>query len=466
MSRLPRRQRIIARTHHERGGYQETDEGYIESGSAQRSAARADAHVVVVGAGPAGIASMAALRRDGVEVTCVDQSREVAGRWASKSVIPSSPVYDSLKLNNSSGRMRYQHASLAKRRPYSYQSYDSFRRYLLETVQDLDLASRIQLNTGVLRLVRDVDQRFPWIVECEDGRSLHASHVILATGMNARPVVPDGLCSSEAQTHSSTYVNPLPYAGKEVLVVGSGNTGVDIACDLADHAKKVDLACSPTLRVVPRSFCGFPLDRLDGPISSRFPHRVRNAWHEMVLAGVSRRARAAGLSTDWRPLLSEGWTISSQLLDFVEDGLITVRPRVARLEGTVASFADGRDGTYDEIILATGYAPSFPGMPGSSPVDRGTNRCFRKILPREAALDGVFFVGAVLPFGPLLQTVEAQAEWVTALVTTATDPRRLPPDDPDRFGAEGAGSVLVDPFPYVRRLRADARLMKRYDTTR
>jgi hypothetical protein len=125
-------------------------------------------------------------------------------------------------------------------------------------------------------------------------------------------------------------------------------------------------------------------------------------------------------------------------------------------------FDDGTSDEYDEVILATGYDPDFPVLPSLPQVSRTENRCYMKIVPVDDALPSIYFAGCVLPLGPLLPVVESQARWIAAVVSGRV---KIPTiqkmseavqhqisEDRRRFAAAGTYSMLVDPYPYIRKL--------------
>lgn len=419
--------------------------------------------VAVVGGGPSGIAAASALKAGGVDCILLEKSHMLGSRWASKDLVTHSPVYDALKLNNSSGRMSYPRNPLARWRPYSYQSASHFRQYLERSAERSLPFHTVRLGTRVARISPDVDKASmsKWSVECDNGDIISCNYVVLASGLTAVPVVPTDFETHPSLTHSAQYLNASKHHGRRVLVVGAGNSGADIACDLAQQEDiEVDISCGSSVRVVPRALWKFPLDRLDGPLNSRLPLWMRNLFHEIMIFPTTQRAKALGLTARGGRLLDDGWTISSALVPLMQKRRITLKPRACRAEGRVVTFSDGTTRAYDDVIMATGYAPSFPALPADLPISAVKNECFRKIVPCDPSLRGVFVCGAVFPLGPLLQTVSAQAGWITRVVQTGIDPLSLPSvEDELRFRRSKAPTLLVDPYPYTRLLQSDMALM-------
>jgi cation diffusion facilitator CzcD-associated flavoprotein CzcO len=343
----------------------------------------------------------------------------------------------------------------------SYATAGQFHAYLTEVAASLGLARMIHLRQEVTGLARDGDS---WSLAFASRPPHRCRHVLVATGLNSEPVTSPPVHSFRGTvTHSRDYRHPRRFASARVLVVGGGNSGAEIASEIAGVAASVDLAVARPFHVVPREVMGFACDRLDGPLTSRLPLALRQVMHDAVLLPSRRRARRAGLASPRAPLLRSAWTISSDLVGKIAAGTVSMRPWPSASSGSRVTFADGSAGDFDHIVLATGYEPAFPALPAAPPVTRTQNGCYLKIVPHECEqLPGVYFIGFLLPLGALLPVVEAQARWVARALAGAislpsrTAMRRLAEADREkaatRFSGTTASSMLVDPYPYIRHL--------------
>src|SRR4051812_36389200 len=206
-----------------------------------------DADVLVVGAGPAGLAVAACLRKRDVDVLVVDRGGAVGESWRNR--------YDRLHLHTP----RVQSALPGLRMPRRFGRWvakDDVARYLRDYAEHHGIRPRF--GTEVQRLEQDGDS---WKAHT-DGAPLQAREVVVATGYNREPVQPDwpGQDSFPGDVlHASAYSGPEPYRGRDVLVVGAGNTGAEIAADLAESgAARVWLAVRTPPNVVPRQLGPIP----------------------------------------------------------------------------------------------------------------------------------------------------------------------------------------------------------------
>lgn len=183
--------------------------------------------VYVIGGGPGGLAAAAALRARGVRTVVLEKSENVGASWRRH--------YDRLHLHTT--RRRSALPGLAMPRRFGrWVSRDDVVRYLEKYVEHHEL--EVVTGVEVSRIDRTADGT-GWQLTATGGRVLTGRAVVVATGYNHTPRTPDwpGRDTFTGElTHASEYRNPAPYAGKDVLVVGIGNTGAEIAVDLVEGA--------------------------------------------------------------------------------------------------------------------------------------------------------------------------------------------------------------------------------------
>jgi cation diffusion facilitator CzcD-associated flavoprotein CzcO len=227
------------------------------------------AEAIVCGAGAAGLAAAAALRAVDVEVTVLERTNEVAASWRTR--------YDGLRLNTP-GWMSTQPGYRASRRRYGeFPTRDAWISYL----EDYAAHRRIDVrfDTQVRRLE---SENGGWRIET-DREDLQASYVVVATGFDHDPDLPDwpGRNGFSGELiHSSAYQNPDPYRGRDVLVVGPGTTGSEVACLLSrGGAGRVRVACRTPPNLVTRKFLGVSIN-IPGLALQRLPLGVADqiAW--------------------------------------------------------------------------------------------------------------------------------------------------------------------------------------------
>ena len=294
------------------------------------------ADVVVVGAGPAGLATAACLGRRGFRAVVLERDAELGRRWARR--------HDSLRLHTVRRFSGLPHLPLPKSLP-RYVGKDDFAVYLREYAERLELDVRLGVEVRAIRS--------GWEVET-DGGVWRSSAVVIATGRHDLPVVPDWPGRERYRgrlLHSSEFRSGAGFRGQDVLVVGLGNSGADLVLDLAGHGARVSLAVRSVPPISRRELGGVPVQVLGMLCAPLPPHLVDRV-------GARLRPRLALGPSDWGPLTARRPpVIDTGFVELLEGGLIEVRPAVERLTEMGAAFVDGSSGEFDAILAATGYRP-------------------------------------------------------------------------------------------------------------
>jgi cation diffusion facilitator CzcD-associated flavoprotein CzcO len=360
-----------------------------------------DADVLVVGAGPAGLAVAACLRKRGVDVLVVDRGSAVGDSWRKR--------YDRLHLHTP----RVQSALPGLRLPRRFGRWvakDDVAAYLTDYAGHHGLTPRF--GTEVLRLEQDGGS---WKAHT-DGPPLQVRQVVLATGYNAEPVAPDwpGQDSFGGEVlHASAYANPVPYRGRSVLVVGAGNTGAEIAADLAQGgAARVWLAVRTPPNVVPRQLGPVPTtllaismdsspawlaDPINRFLQKRFVGDLTRYGLPAPRSGVVSQMRATGVTP----------TIDVGLISELKAGRVTPVAALERFDGDEAVLADGSRLAPDAVIAATGYTTGLTPMVGHLGVLDGRGRPL--VHGARTRVPGLRFVGLTNPLKGLLFQISLDA---------------------------------------------------------
>ncbi|TFZ07500.1 NAD(P)/FAD-dependent oxidoreductase [Ramlibacter henchirensis] len=376
-----------------------------------------DAQVLVIGAGPAGLAVAGSLAHRGVRAEIVERGEALGTSWRNH--------YERLHLHTVKQYSALPHFPFPKHYP-RYVSRSQFVEYLEAYARAFGLRPRF--GEEVEAITRDGAR---WLTRCASGLSFLTGCVVLATGANRfpnRPTLPGEEDYGGRLLHSASYRDAQPFAGQRVLVVGMGNTGAEIALDLVQHGARAALSVRSPVNIVPRDVLGRPtqltaiaLSYLPDSVADRISTTVRRlAVPDLRPYGIEvpamsplRQLREHGRT----PVIDVG-TVAS-----IRKGEIDVRPGIAAMTRDGVRFADGREEAFDAVILATGYradvARLFPQA--QVPVrDKG--------LPAEIAgtgpFAGVYFVGYDLrQTGGLLRSIGKQAlqvaESVVERVATA-----------------------------------------------
>ncbi|MFD0292589.1 flavin-containing monooxygenase [Streptomyces sp. NPDC127061] len=364
-----------------------------------------DRPVYVIGGGPGGLAAAAALRELGVRAVVLEKSGNVGASWRRH--------YDRLHLHTT--RRRSALPGLAMPRRFGrWVSRDDVVRYLDKYAEHHEL--EVVTGVEVSRIDRAPDGR-SWQLTATGGRVLTGRAVVVATGFNHTPRIPDwpGRDTFTGDlVHACDYRNPAPYAGKDVLVVGIGNTGAELAVDLVEGgAARVRIAVRTVPHIVRRSTAGWPA-QLTGILVRRLPVRlVDRAGRLMARVAVPDLA-AQGLPRPDTGLYSrvKDGAIPVQdvgLIDAVKRGRVVPVAAVESFDGDAVVLAGGDRITPDAVIAATGYRRSLEGLVGHLGVldARGRPVVHGARTPKQAP--GLYFTGFTNPISGMLRELALDA---------------------------------------------------------
>ncbi|MFJ4620069.1 flavin-containing monooxygenase [Streptomyces sp. NPDC088812] len=382
------------------------------SPSAPTAPTPADRPVYVIGGGPAGLAAAYALRTRGIRAVVVERSDRVGASWRRH--------YDRLRLHTTR-RLSALPGLAMPRRFGRWPARDDVVRYLEKYAEHHEL----ELVTGVevSRVERTADGT-GWLLHASGGRELTGSAVVVATGYNHTPHLPDWP-GRETYTgdlaHASAYRDGTPYAGRDVLVVGVGNTGAEIAVDLVESgAGRVRLAVRTVPHIVRRSTAGWAA-QYNGILVRRLPVALVDR-----LARVLARASVPDLSARGLPRPDTGlYTRARQgaipvqdvgLLDAVRRGRVEVVAAVEGFEDGEVVLADGARISPDAVVAATGYVRALDGLVGHLGVldGRGLPVAHGPRAPKNAP--GLYFTGFTTPLSGALREVALDAERIAKAV--------------------------------------------------
>lgn len=302
--------------------------------------------VVVIGAGPAGLATSQQLSARGIAHVVLERGDTVGHTWAN--------LYDSLTLHTG----KHLSSLPGLRFPRAYPLFiprplfcDYLRRYA-ETFR-LPVATATTV-TGVRR------DNGSWRVSTSTGEH-RAAAVVIATGIVAnpqRPRIPGADAFRGQLIHSVEYRNPAPYAGRRVLIVGVGNSGGEIGSEIASAGGHVTMSVRSGANVVPRTLFGVPIQYL-----AYWVRKLPRPAQDAIVAGVRKLTelrrgppvlpRPKHSPLDAIPMIGFG------LVDAIRAGLVQVKPGLVEITTDGARFVDGSIEAYDDVILATGFAPAL-----------------------------------------------------------------------------------------------------------
>jgi putative flavoprotein involved in K+ transport len=365
---------------------------------------------IVIGAGPAGLAAAAELQKVGYAVTVLDKADSVGSSW--------SHHYDRLHLHTAR-RLSSLPGRTIERRFGQWVARDDFRAYLADFAQHHKLDVRFGVSaSGVKQL-----DGGRWSVDTTDG-PLEAAVLVIATGYNHAAKIPDwpGLASYKGRVvHSSEYRNPAALTAKHVLVVGPGNSGAEIAADLADAGVQVTLAVRTPPNIVRRAVLGVPTQSLTlatNPLPTTIADKVARMMQIITVGDLSKY----GLKKAPRGVFSQQKfddvtpTIDVGLIDALRAGKVKVVGAVESFTSKAVQTADGAEVSPDVVLVATGFQRGLESLVGGMRILAPGGRPLINADEQLAGLDGLFFLGYSNPITGNIRQVGIDARKIAKKV--------------------------------------------------
>lgn len=310
----------------------------------------------IIGAGPAGLAASRALAQLDIPHVIYEKHSDVGGIWDIDN--PGSPIYESAHFISS----RFTAGFGGFPMPEEYPDYPNHRQvlaYIRDFAKAYDLRRNIVFNHEVFRAEPEPNG---WILYFKNGKTVRHQGVICANGVTWLPNLPvwPGRFSGEIR-HSSSYRSAHEFEGKNVLIVGLGNSGADIACDAARNARHAAISVRRGYHFLPKHLHGWPID-LFFRRPDLLPPELRTIDVVSAVSAITGNPARFGMPEPDHQLGQSHPILNSQLLHYLGHGDIDIRPDIARLEDNRVVFTDGSTMEVDLILAATGYQVRAPYM--------------------------------------------------------------------------------------------------------
>ena len=373
---------------------------------------------LIVGAGPAGLAVAARMRRKQIPFKIIEQHNTVAHTWKNH--------YDRLHLHTVKQLSALPHLPF----PDDYPIYVP-REKVVNYLENYATHFNIQpiYNTSLKKLEQHKEY---WLAHTNEPTPYQAKSVILTTGINRIPNVP----SWEGQhlfkgniSHSRTYKNPGPYKNTKVLVVGMGNTGAEVALDLAEHQVDTTIAIRSAVSILPRDIFGNPV-QLTAKKLAKIPFGLGDWLGSQIRKIVIGDLSKFGVPlSKVHPAVQLRETGKTPVVDIgtakaIKAGNIKVKGDIRALYNEGAIFKDGSQQAFDHIILATGYKANLQEFaPNIAPF------LDQYHLPKSpigaAPLQNLYFVGFDnYKLGGILGTINTDSEHVVRCIHEKSHPNK------------------------------------------
>ncbi|AQG81578.1 flavin-containing monooxygenase [Spirosoma montaniterrae] len=311
-------------------------------------------HIAIIGAGPAGLSMARVLKKMGTPFTIYEKHHNTGGIWDMNN--EGSPMYEAAHFISSKTLSGFPDFPMPAHYP-DYPTRVQILAYIRAFAQHYDLERHIKFNTKVTQIEKTEQG---WEVQTEyGGRQIHKA-AICANGPLWQANIPayQGHFSGTIR-HASTFKKSTELLDKRVLVVGGGNSGIDIACETASYANEAYLSLRRGYYFIPKHIFGVPADVFahGGP---KLPTKL-NQWilKKMLRVAVGDQTKF-GLPKPDHELLESHPIMNSQILHHTSHGNLSVKPDINYFNGNQVHFNDGSVIEVDEVIFATGYDYAIP----------------------------------------------------------------------------------------------------------
>jgi dimethylaniline monooxygenase (N-oxide forming) len=405
--------------------------------------------VCVIGAGSSGIAAVKALDERGFELDCFEASDRVGGLWVYKNSNGMSAAYRSLHINTSRARMEYADFPMPATYP-DFPHHTQIAEYFDAYVDHFGFRDRITFDTRVTRAERLADGR--WEVSTDRGDTRSYDALVIANGhhWDARwpePAFPGHERFAGVQMHSHDYAGDDPdlFRDKSVVVLGMGNSAMDIAVEASFVARDVYLAARRGAWVIPKYILGRPMDSMQA--SARIPFAIRRRAQEALLRLVVGDMERYGLPKPDHRFLEAHPTVSDDVLSRLAHGEIAPKPNIAELTERTVRFADGSEVDADVVVYCTGYRVTFPFLdPALISAPDNDLPLFRRVFHPDVG--GIYFIGLLQPIGAIMPLAELQSQWICDHLAGRY---QLPPDVELRADIEAERAAMFKRYVASKR---------------
>lgn len=367
--------------------------------------------VIIIGAGPAGLASAGSLRKKNIPFVILEKSDTIAKSWVDH--------YDRLSLHTIKELSALPHMPF----PDDYPTYIP-KNTLLDYYKNYCANFEIRpiFNAQVKQISEDQNQ---WKVSCSNGQEYTSKTIIVCTGFNQVPYTPDfeGLESFEGSIiHSHTYKNPAQLAGKSVLVVGMGNSGAEIALDLSLHNKETDISVRGPVNIVPRDFLGNPTQKTAKKLAilpTFIGDRIGRLVQNISMGNLKKYGLEQAKLFPAQQLREYGKTpvIDLGTIPQIKKGRIKVQPGILKLSAKEVHFKNGTQKIYDHIILATGYRSKVESFAPFVKDHLNKQGHPNKLILKSQGKNQACFVGFNAYASGLLESIHEQAIEVAEILS-------------------------------------------------
>jgi cation diffusion facilitator CzcD-associated flavoprotein CzcO len=422
--------------------------------------------ICIIGAGCSGFTVAKRLKQAGLAYDQFEASDDIGGNWYHNNPNGMSACYQSLHIDTSKYRLAFEDFPVPADWP-DFPHHSLMLSYFRDYVAHFGLRENITVNTRVEDVARDAAGSYQ--VTLSNGESRQYRAVVVANGHHWDPKIPTEYQGrfEGIQFHSHAYDSPFaPHdlRGKRVLIVGVGNSAMDIASEVSQRpiAAKCFVSTRRGVWVLPKYLNGQPADK------ALLPGWVPMKLGRLLAATMIKKRVGAmenfGLPKPDHDPLTAHPSVSGEFLTRLGSGDIEIRPGIERLRSNGVEFTDGTSEEVDVIIWATGYKISFPFLKQNDlAVEQNQFPLYRRMV--RPGWENLFFVGLAQPLPTLVNLAEQQSKFVLAVLqgdvelpSDAEMERRILQDEKRYLGHyynSERHTIQIDFNHYVADLRRD-----------
>lgn len=420
--------------------------------------------VCIIGAGTSGVIAAKVFSQQGIDFTIFEKGSGIGGIWRFQNDNGQSTCYRSLHINTSKRMMAlsdFPFKNSIAEYPTHYEILSEYERM----VDHFGFRQNIVFNTTVLDCTPTNNNQ--WKVTTQRGDDLPTEQVydylVVANGHHWAPRLPkfDGQFEGD-ELHAHHYVDvkdPVNLVDKNVVVVGVGNSAMDIACELGrvgQGAKKVYLSQRSGVWIIPKVFGPAPQDKfVRHPMvepslwehlrRKLIPRKVRQ-WFFGKLAEVTIRLTVGvpqrfGLKAPDGPFQSRHPTVSQEIHNRLIHGDVIPKGNIKALKGKKVEFEDGSIEDVDAIIYATGYNIKFPFFKESLFNAKHNNLALWQRI-YDPRFNNLAFLALVQPVCAMMPIAELQANLIADHIIGG-------------FQLPDQGTMMKEMFQYDQMMKAD-----------
>lgn len=426
--------------------------------------------ICLIGAGSSGITAAKALHERGIPFDCFERSDTVGGLWVYNNRSGKASAYSDLCINTSKPRMQFSDYPIPDDYP-DFCHHTHLAQYFSDYVDHFGFRDNITFETSVEQAERRDDGL--WEITLDNGETRVYDALLVANGHHwdprgPEPAIPGTETFTGEQLHSHHYREKEMFAGKRVVIVGMGNSAMDIVVEASYLAQSTHLVVREGAWIIPKYMFGRPYDQF--PDHAQVPLAVRRVLREVMLRMYVGNPERYGLPKPPHKLNSAHGCISSRIFDRLAHGAIHPKPEIDRIDGSTVHFSDGSSTEADVIVYCTGYKITFPFF-NESFISAPENRIelFRRAFHPE--IPNLAFICLLQPLGATMPVAEAQGAWVGEYLTgryLLPSPEKMREDIAadqaamrSRYVPSKRHTIQIDVNDYLHRLAKEIRAGRR-----